>query len=76
VFEGCEDRTWRFSVGEGGDVTGSEGSRSLLASSSMPVYVPNDAFDLGMLKGFSGGAFKEQVAEQFEKVRTGRARSD
>src|SRR5438876_703716 len=46
-FEDCRDRIRRFSVGEGGFVTG---SRSLLVSSLRLVYVAIDAFDLGMLK--------------------------
>jgi len=46
IFEGCEDRMRRLRVGEEGVVAG---SRSLTASSSMLAYVPNEAFDLGML---------------------------
>jgi hypothetical protein len=46
IFEGCEDRMRRLRVGEEGAVAG---SRSLTASSSMLAYVPNEAFELGML---------------------------
>jgi hypothetical protein len=46
IFEGWEDRIRRLRVGEEGVVAG---SRSLAASSSMLAYVPNEAFDLGML---------------------------
>jgi hypothetical protein len=46
MFEGCEDRMRRLRVGEEAVVAG---SRSLAASSSMLAYVPNEAFDLGML---------------------------
>ena len=67
MFEGCDDRIRRFSVGEGGCVIG---SRSPPASSSMPVKVPNDAFDLGILRGFWGAASEKHEMEEFEGVRT------
>jgi hypothetical protein len=46
IFEGYEGRMRRLCVGEEGVVAG---SRSLTASSSMLAYVPNEAFDPGML---------------------------
>jgi hypothetical protein len=63
----------RFSVGEEGVVTG---SRSVLASSLMLVYVPNDAFDLGMMKCFYVAASEDHEPEKFRTVRTDRGRND
>lgn len=46
------------------------GSRSLLASSLMLVYVPNDAFDLGMLKRSWVAAAEKHKVKGFAIVKT------